>query len=168
MTDNADTIPLRGRNSGSPLLCGPHSKSSSVGEPAAAPSLSETLRVVRDVHKQLERCAKDVGQVERECDSAENQSDRHPVAVSTITIRLLAACLSELLKLEHPQEHREYCPDLCQLLDCPRQPVLRQAVGHTIRVLRQTRGKFKSKELAELRVSLETLLENSEKSARTR
>ncbi len=89
------------------------------------------------------------------------------IAVSTITIRILAACLSELLKLEHPQDHREYCPDLCQLLDCPRQPILRQAVGHTIEVLQQTRGKFKSKELAELRGSLETLLENSERFAHT-
>ncbi len=168
MTDNVHTIPLRGRDSGSLPLCGPHSKPSSAGERAAVPSLSETLRIVHDVHKQLERCARDVGQVERECASAENQSDRRPAAVSTITIRLLAACLSELLKLEHPQGHREYCPDLCQLLDCPQQPVLRQAVGHTIQVLQQTRGKFKSKELAGLRVALETLLENSEKSARTR
>jgi hypothetical protein len=106
-----------------------------------------------------------VEQIEREYASGDGRPDGEPVAVSTITIRVLAACLSELLKLERPQDHREYCPDLCQLLDCPQQPVLRWAVGYTIEVLQQTRGKFKSKELAELRVSLERLLRNSAESA---
>ena len=151
MTNKANAIPLRE----------PHLKWSSTAGPAAAPYLSATLRIVRDVHKQLERCAADVEQIAREYASAQGRPDGESVAVSAITIQILAACLSELLKLEYPQDHREYCPDLCQLLDCPQQPVLRQAVGHAIQVLQQTRGKFKSKELAELRVSLETLLENS-------
>ena len=145
------------------MLHGSHLKSPSTAEPAVAPSRSETLWTLRNVHKQLERCAADVEEIKQEYASAEARPEGESVAVSTITIRLLAACLSELLRLEHSQDHREYCPDLCHLLDCPQQPVLQLAVGRTIQVLQQTRGKFKSKELAELRVSLETLLENSAK-----
>ena len=161
MTSKTDTTAPDRRQSGSLLLHGPHLAGASAAEPAAVASLSGALRTVRDVRSQLERCAVDLEQIERECASAEGRPDGKSVAVSTITIRLLAACLSELLKLERPQNHREQSPDLCQLLDCPQQPVLRSAVGHTIGVLQQTRGKFKSKELAELRVSLEALLENS-------
>ena len=167
MTDKTNGIPLRGAYGGSLTRCRPHSKSSFAAKPAASPSRPETLQTIRDIRKQLQRCVADAEQIERECASAEKQSNRHSVAVSTITIRMLAACLSELLKLEYLQDHREYCPDLCHLLDCPQQPVLRHAIGHSIQVLQQTRGKFKSKELAELRVSLEALLENSARLANT-
>ena len=149
MTKKANSIPLRGPNS--------HS----------LPSLSETLPIVRDVRKQLERCVADLEHVERKCVPAQTPLDGESVAVSMVTIRMLAACLSELLKLERPQDHREYCPDLCRLLDCPQQLVLRRAVEHAILVLQQTRSKFKSKDLAGLRVSLEILLENSKNSTHT-
>jgi hypothetical protein len=145
------------------LLHGPHLMRLKEDQPPPARSVSDDLQVLRDVRKTLERCITDMEQIERGYASAERRSESDSVFVSVITIRMLAAGLSELLKLERPQDHREYLPDLCQLLDCPRQPVLRQAVAHAIQVLQQTRGKFKSKELAELRVSLETLLENSVK-----
>ena len=164
----AGHVAMRGKSSPAPSqegsllsLHGSHRESLLTAEPPSGSSRLDTLRVLQDVRRHLERCAVDVEQVEQECVSAEYPSHESPVVVSTITIRLLAACLSELLKLERPQSHRDCCPDLCQLLDCPQQPILRRALGHTIEVLQRTRGKFKSKELAELRVSLEALLENS-------
>ncbi|NQU23659.1 MAG: hypothetical protein HQ567_20450 [Candidatus Nealsonbacteria bacterium] len=131
--------------------------------PRSVPYPVEEHYRIADVRKHLEICVSDLRQIEQEGRSRQDTTGAPEAGISTITIRLLAACLSELLKLERRQDHREYCPDLCQLLDCPQHPVLRSAVGHTIQVLQQTRGKFKSKELAELRVLLEALLENSEK-----
>ena len=59
---------------------------------------------------------------------------------------------------------RKHPPDLCRLLECPQRPVLREAVGQTVRVLERTKAKFKSKDLKDLRVRLEGLLENSNNS----
>ena len=112
----------------SQLLHGSQCKSPSAAAGPATLSRAETLHIIREVRTQLGRCVKDVEQIEREYASGNGRPEGEPVAVSTITIRVLAACLSELLKLERPQDHREYCPDLCQLLDCPQQPVLRWAV----------------------------------------
>lgn len=161
MTDMADTSYIPAEAGGLKSLHGLHQYPPSRAGPANNSSFAEARQIVGDVHKQLKRCLEDIEQVKQESTRSEKRANRSTVTVSTITIRLLAACLSELLKLERPQSHRDYCPDLCRLLDCPQQPVLRWAVGHAIGVLQRTRGKFKSKELAELRVSLERLLENS-------
>ena len=78
--------------------------------------------------------------------------------VSSGTIRTLAACLSELLELHSRSGVDGGAVDLCRLLDCPQQPVCRQAITETITVLKKTKETFKSKELAELRTKLQVLL----------
>ena len=79
--------------------------------------------------------------------------------VSLGTIRTLAACLSELLTIATRTGLTSR--NLCELLDCPQQPVHRQAILHAVEVLKETKGTFKSKALAELRTQLEGLLEPS-------
>jgi DNA-binding response OmpR family regulator len=78
--------------------------------------------------------------------------------VSIGTIRTLAASLSELLQLCARSAVDCGAQNLCELLDCPQQPVCRQAIAETITVLKKTKESFKSKELAELRTKLEALL----------
>jgi hypothetical protein len=122
---------------------------------------AEFQRIV-DVRRHLEMCL----QALQELDPAnlaggEVGQPATTIGVSPITIRTLASCLSELLKLEWRQPGHEYCPDLCKLLDCPQQPVLRQAVCHTIEVLEKTKHRFKSRELKVLREDLQELLVNS-------
>ena len=79
------------------------------------------------------------------------------VMVSIGTIRTLAACLSELLRLA-PQSGVDLgSRNLCDLLDCPQRTVHRQAIVETIAVLKRTKEAFRSKELAELRTKLEQL-----------
>lgn len=46
----------------------------------------------------------------------------------------------------------------CQLLNCPRQVELTQAITDAVNVLEKTKNSFKSKELAALRLKLETVL----------
>lgn len=114
---------------------------------------------IADVRRHLTICEEAL----HECEAAIAEGEAGPelVGVSPITIRTLAGCLSELLKLEWTQPHRGCCQDLCKLLDCPQTPVLRQAVVHTIEVLEATKFRFKSKELKRLREDLEKLLGNS-------
>jgi hypothetical protein len=79
------------------------------------------------------------------------------VMVSVGTIRTLAACLSELLRLTAQSGVDSGSSNLCDLLDCPQRTVHRQAIVDTIAVLKRTKDAFKSKELAELRTKLEQL-----------
>jgi DNA-binding response OmpR family regulator len=78
--------------------------------------------------------------------------------VSIGTIRTLAACLSELLRVGARSSADRGSHNLCELLDCPQQPVHRQAIVNAIEVLKKTKDTFKSKALAELRTKLEDLL----------
>jgi hypothetical protein len=124
----------------------------------ASPSPEASIHRIADVRCHLETCA----QTLRELEAASENGQRLVVGVSPITIRMLAACLAELLKLEWTQPHRDSCHDLCKLLDCPQQPVLRNAIQHAIEILETTKCRFKSKELKRLREDLETLLGNSQ------
>ena len=83
-----------------------------------------------------------------------------PVPIGTI--RTLAACLSELLRLGARSGVDWGSHNLCELLDCPQQPAHRQAIVETIEVLKKTKDTFKSKALAELRTQLEDLLGSRE------
>jgi DNA-binding response OmpR family regulator len=78
--------------------------------------------------------------------------------VSIGTIRTMAACLSDLLRLRVPSDMDSDCRNLCELLDCPQQPAHLQAIVETIDVLKKTKDTFRSKALAELRAKLEDLL----------
>ena len=119
------------------------------------------IQRIGDVRCHLEMCTETLRNLE--ATSMDALANDRPIAVgvSPVTIRTIAACLSELLKLEWVQPHRNSCHDLCKLLDCPQQPVLREAIHHTVEVLETTKLRFKSKELKRLRESLEALLGNS-------
>ena len=132
--------------------------------PSPAPSAhsqDSAIRRITDVRYHLELCAQTLLKLEEQGKDALHAGEPVTVGVSPVTIRTVAACLSELLKLEWTQPHRDSCHDLCKLLDCPQQPVLREAILHTIEVLETTKFRFKSKELKRLRESLEILLGNS-------
>jgi hypothetical protein len=119
------------------------------------------LHRIADVRQHLEICAQNLKSLEAATEACSTTDFEELIGVSPVTIRTVAACLSELLKLEWTQPHRDSCLDLCKLLDCPQQPVLRQAIVHTIEILETTKSRFKSKELKCLREDLEILLGNS-------
>lgn len=129
---------------------------------SSAHSQDSAIRRITDVRYHLEMCAQTLLKLEEQGKDALQAGEPVTVGVSSVTIRTVAACLSELLKLEWTQPHRDSCHDLCKLLDCPQQPVLREAILHTIEVLETTKFRFKSKELKRLREGLEILLGNSQ------
>jgi DNA-binding response OmpR family regulator len=92
-----------------------------------------------------------------ESDQAEAMwHDRAGDEDALVTIRTLAACLSDLLAAKPPAGGG--ATNLCDLLDCPQRPMHRQAILHAIDVLEKTKENFKSKQLAELRAGLEEAL----------
>ena len=129
--------------------------------PAPSPPPEMAIQRIADVRHHMEMCTETLRKLEVAGMDAVASGRQVAIGVSPVTIRTIAACLSELLKLEWAQPHCDSHHDLCKLLDCPQQPVLREAVHHAIDVLETTKFRFKSKELKRLRESLETLLGNS-------
>jgi CheY-like chemotaxis protein len=120
---------------------------------------SQNRRAVAVVRERLQTCLADLDTTQP---GAAPGADPNGKLVSTGTIRTLAACLSELLELCARSGVDRCARDLCELLDCPQQPVHRQAIVDTITVLKKTKEMFKSKDLAELRTRLEALLQARE------
>jgi DNA-binding response OmpR family regulator len=126
-----------------------------LGHVKSAIDRSQNRRARAAVQERLQTCLDDLEAAERlPLSSAEGDDDM----VSAGTIRTLAACLSELLRLGGRPGVYADSHNLCELLDCPQQPVHRQAIVETIEVLKKTKDAFKSKALAELRTKLELLL----------
>jgi DNA-binding NtrC family response regulator len=118
-----------------------------------AVSRSLDRRAMAAIRDRLQTCMKDLEQVEQQF----NRAGMMDAMIPAGTIQTLAACLSELLRLSGRSGPEQQ--SLCRLLDCPQQPVHRQAIAETIEVLKKTKDSFKSKALAELRFKLESLSE---------
>jgi PAS domain S-box-containing protein len=116
---------------------------------------SRNRRAVTAIRGRLQSCLVDLTSAQSKPIPRVGGTDE---LVSIGTIRTLAACLSELLGLCARSVAEGAACDLCELLDCPQQPVHRQAIVETIEVLKKTKDTFKSKALAELRTKLEQLL----------
>ncbi len=120
---------------------------------------SRKRRALSAVRERLQSCLADL---ETMASKPLPRADDPGDDVSFGTIRTLASCLSELLKLWARSKQRRRLYMLCELLDCPDQPVGREAILETIEVLKKTKETFKSKALAELRTKLEGLVGNPE------
>lgn len=111
-----------------------------------------------DICRHLRECCRTL---EEDRNRRTRHTSRHLPSVSPLVVRLLASCLSELVRLQADQSPGVNRQLLCDLLDCPEQPVCRQAIHETIEVLQKTKNTFKSKDLAELRGRLERTLKKS-------
>jgi len=118
-------------------------------------SYSRNQRALAGIRRRLGSCLADLEAIESR---RLRQEARSEAVVSMATVRTLASCLSELLDLRSRSRQNQGCQNLCELLDCPQQPVHRKAIVTTIEVLRKTKENIKSKALAELRTRLEKLV----------
>jgi len=109
---------------------------------------------VASIRQRLQACLDDLAAVES-LPMARSPADGE--WISPGTIRALAGCLSDALALSASLGITTG-RNLCELLDCPQQPVHRRAILETIDVLKQTKEIFKSKLLADLRAKLEGLV----------
>ncbi len=88
------------------------------------------------------------------------------VAINTFYDLTLQNIVGLLMELKHltdiliSHEDEQY---VCNLLNCPSLEMFKGGLFETVKVLKKTKNAFKSKDLAELRKKLETILENEEK-----
>jgi DNA-binding response OmpR family regulator len=118
---------------------------------------SDNQRRLAAIRNRIQCCLQDLESLEHVTPVEAQEAQK---SVTLGTVRTLAGCLSELLEIHDrslPESERT-CTDLCQLLDCPQRPHLREAVEETIDVLHKTKDSFKSKTLGELRLKLERLV----------
>ena len=120
---------------------------------------SQSRRTISYVRQLLQKCVHDVEDIERECPLPGSRS-LDTVEIPTVTVRTLTTCLTELLQLQASAASHK-ATTLCELVDCPAWPAQRGVLQHAVSVLRETRRRFKSKELADLRARLESALEGS-------
>lgn len=114
---------------------------------------SRNRRALSAVQERLQSCLADLETMaSKPLPRADDPGDGD---LSVGTIRTLASCLSELVELWGRLRQDRRLFNLCELLDCPGQPVAREAILETIQVLKRTKEAFKSKALAELRRKLE-------------
>jgi CheY-like chemotaxis protein len=78
-----------------------------------------------------------------------------------LTLRNVMGSLTDLEQLGKALSQQPVDSHPCQLLNCPRGSQLRDAVLETVKVLEETKGSFKSKQLGDLRHRLELLLDHN-------
>jgi CheY-like chemotaxis protein len=97
-------------------------------------------------------------------DYAEMQTQGGPTggvdAFLALTLRNVMGSLSDLQQLGRALSGTSADRHACQILNCPRGAQLLEAVRETVRVLEETKGTFKSKQLGALRHGLELLLDH--------
>ena len=125
-----------------------------LGHIQAALKSSQRQRTLAAVIERLKTCLADLETMRSKPRYSIEETGKIPVG----TVHTLAACLSELLDVsaEAAPDRTPHC--LCELLDCPQQPVHRHAILKAIEVLKETKSTFKSKPLARLRGELEHLM----------
>lgn len=124
---------------------------------------SQTYRTLSDVQKRLQDCIVDLEDAKRRRWSPELAEQKGTITVPAVTIRALGACVSELVNLEATGDRRRNTAVLCGLLDCPQWSVHRDILRRVVKALQETKRRFKSKELADVREAIERLLEESQK-----
>jgi DNA-binding response OmpR family regulator len=79
-------------------------------------------------------------------------------AFLALTFRNLAGCLTDLKQVTEALSMKKEMQAVCQLINCPQPAKLIAAIRETIHVLEKTKRAFKSKELGDLRQTLEELV----------
>ena len=125
---------------------------------------SQALRAVINTRKRLHEWDNDLDNIKKLISGESKKSS--PVAINTfydLTLQNIVDCLMELKNLTDTlilQGDEQY---VCNLLNCPSLETFKGGLFETVKVLKKTKNAFKSKDLAELRKKVETILENQEK-----
>jgi FixJ family two-component response regulator len=115
---------------------------------------STTARMAARLQRQLRYCADELGPLSTKQGMATAGSAPGGAGVPRTVLHTLAGCLWELVSLAGDSGD----VGLCELLQCPSRRTQRRSIYRAIELLQETKRRFKSKELAEVRRLLEDLL----------
>jgi DNA-binding response OmpR family regulator len=114
-------------------------------------------RALLRIQTLLRHCAAGLGDV-RPRDRGPGREDVNGgTFVPMSTLQTLGGCLGELVAMETTTSPDAQVTRLCELLQCPVWRVQRNAIQKCILLLQETKRRFKSKELAQVRETLEHL-----------
>ncbi len=116
-------------------------------------------RALARIQKQLRRCAAELDDLRRQRWSDTLRNNGATLRIPESTLRGIAACLAELVAIEAKSCADGQVARVCELLQCPVWRVQRNVIYKAVLLLNETKRRFKSKELAQVRQMLENLLE---------
>lgn len=122
---------------------------------------SQPWRTFARVREQLRQCVEELDRLQQGCGPAAVRQLNASPRIPLVTLRALAGCVAELVAMEAAADPGRSMARTCQLLECPRLPYQRNVLRGAVQLLNETKRRFKSKELAEVRGMLETLLKES-------
>jgi DNA-binding response OmpR family regulator len=116
---------------------------------------STIRRGINEVGKRLAAAAAEFAAVPVRLSSATEPVELIPMAI----VHDVAAALAKILHLRAALGCRDDQQLICQLVDCEFHRTYLEAIAETIETLRRTKNSFKSRELGNLRLRLESILE---------
>ncbi len=130
-----------------------------LGNVRAALARTAHFQAVARVQKQLRRCAAELDDLLRQRWSDLLRNNGATLRIPESTLRGVAGCLAELVAMEAKGGLDGQVARVCELLQCPVWKVHRNAIEKAVALLNETRRRFKSKELGQVRETLEGLLQ---------
>ena len=125
---------------------------------------SRYSRTLTRVKNTLRQCLEELDQIPPRQQNHLGENGARGDRVPHTTLRALAGCVAELVELEVQADPAANISRTCELLACPRLPRQRNVLRKAVQLLNETKRRFKSKELAQVRGMLDDLLKDSESS----
>jgi response regulator RpfG family c-di-GMP phosphodiesterase len=120
--------------------------------------LAQIQRVVRNSKKRLQRWHRDLTRISDLMIASYNETYSLPVdAFLTITVNNIVGSIFDIKNLAAGLSTNE-TQDACHMMNCPRLENVTSSLVTAIGILEKTKGSFKSRELGELRIQLEQLV----------
>jgi ActR/RegA family two-component response regulator len=112
-------------------------------------------RGINEVRKRLSAAATEFAAIQTRLSSGFEPTELIPISA----VRDVSTALSQILRLRAALGCQDGNQSLCRLLDCREHPNYEDAIIEAIDTLQRTKNSFKSKDLGNLRLRLESVLE---------
>jgi DNA-binding response OmpR family regulator len=123
----------------------------------------QMYRTLRSVQNRLNGWRHELTSIEGALSSSPTSASTYPVeAFLNLTFNNIINVMRDIKHITEALTLNNMEQQVCHLFNCPRLQELSQALENTINVLEQTKGSFKSKEIAKLRKTLEELLKKNQ------
>lgn len=125
----------------------------------SAMAKTEWFRGVRRIRDRLRQCASELDDLSTIRTAPPQQGGpQESVRIPVTTLQGVASCLAELVGMVSRQRPERQVSHLCKLLQCPVWRVHQNSIYKAVMLLNETKRRFKSKELGQVRDMLEQLL----------
>jgi DNA-binding response OmpR family regulator len=121
---------------------------------------SRVSRVVGGTRDRLEQWTLELSGVEVALRSDTAEAHQQSIdAFLSVTFRNMVGSLTDILRIAQVATGQTVAPEACHLLNCPRHARLMDAINDAIGSLEKTKTSFKSRELGELRRTLQSVVD---------